>query len=74
MRVKRGERKRRRDREDVILTLSFLPGFTLLDLVSYDNKHNEANKEGNRDGADNNMSWNHGHEGQTDNPEIVEFR
>jgi glycogen operon protein len=49
-------------------------GFTLLDLVSYNHKHNEANGEDNRDGNDNNMSWNHGHEGQTDDPGINEFR
>ena len=41
-------------------------GFTLRDLVSYDSKHNEANGEGNRDGTDNNRSWNHGVEGETD--------
>ncbi|MDO4606504.1 MAG: glycogen debranching protein GlgX [Bowdeniella nasicola] len=38
-------------------------GFTLADLVSYDHKHNEANREGNRDGTDRNLSWNHGAEG-----------
>ena len=41
-------------------------GFTLRDLVSYDRKHNEANGEDNRDGTDNNSSWNHGAEGLTD--------
>ena len=41
-------------------------GFTLADLVSYDTKHNEANGEGNRDGADDNRSWNCGVEGPTD--------
>ena len=41
-------------------------GFTLRDLVSYDRKHNEANGEDNRDGTDNNRSWNHGVEGETD--------
>ena len=40
-------------------------GFTLHDLVSYDAKHNEANGEGNRDGTDDNRSWNCGHEGPT---------
>jgi len=40
-------------------------GFTLLDLVSYDGKHNEANGEDNRDGSDNNLSWNCGVEGPT---------
>jgi glycogen operon protein len=37
-------------------------GFTLMDLVSYDHKHNHANLEDNRDGHDDNRSWNHGHE------------
>jgi glycogen operon protein len=40
-------------------------GFTLHDLVSYNDKHNEANGEDNRDGSDNNLSWNHGIEGHT---------
>ncbi len=54
-------------------SLNFLTahdGFTLRDLVSYDSKHNEANGEENRDGTDNNRSWNHGVEGPTDDPEI----
>ncbi len=45
-------------------------GFTLRDLVSYDHKHNEANGEDNRDGTDDNRSWNHGAEGPTDDPQI----
>jgi glycogen operon protein len=45
-------------------------GFTLRDLVSYNDKHNEANLEGNRDGTDDNRSWNLGVEGETDDPEI----
>ncbi|NJN18185.1 MAG: glycogen debranching protein GlgX [Oscillochloris sp.] len=49
-------------------------GFTMRDLVSYNEKHNEANGEGNRDGDSHNNSWNHGVEGPTDNPEIVELR
>jgi glycogen operon protein len=49
-------------------------GFTLRDLVSYDGKHNEANKEDNRDGADDNNSWNCGAEGPTDDPEIQKLR
>jgi glycogen operon protein len=49
-------------------------GFTLRDLVSYNDKHNEANGEGNRDGSDNNRSWNHGVEGETDDAEIVALR
>lgn len=49
-------------------------GFTLNDLVSYNEKHNEANLEGNRDGANDNESWNFGHEGETDDPEINQLR
>ena len=49
-------------------------GFTLADLVAYDHKHNEANHEDNRDGASDNMSWNHGVEGPTDDPAIVVLR
>ncbi|MDI1450454.1 glycogen debranching protein GlgX [Polyangium sp. 6x1] len=49
-------------------------GFTLRDLVTYDHKHNEANGEENRDGADGNDSWNHGVEGETDDPAIVALR
>ncbi len=49
-------------------------GFTLNDLVSYNHKHNEANRENNRDGDDHNNSWNCGVEGPTDNPEVLELR
>lgn len=49
-------------------------GFTLNDLVSYNDKHNEANGEGNRDGTDNNLSWNCGVEGETDDPGIEALR
>lgn len=49
-------------------------GFTLHDLVSYNEKHNEANGEDNRDGANDNESWNHGAEGPTDDPGIVALR
>jgi isoamylase len=49
-------------------------GFTLHDLVSYEQKHNEANGEGNRDGADDNNAWNCGVEGPTDDAEILELR
>ncbi|MGJ0429420.1 glycogen debranching protein GlgX [Methylobacter sp.] len=49
-------------------------GFTLYDLVSYNSKHNEANGEDNRDGCDNNLSWNCGAEGETDNAEILNWR
>jgi isoamylase len=49
-------------------------GFTLRDLVSYNEKHNEANGEDNRDGESHNRSWNFGVEGPTDDPEITEQR
>lgn len=49
-------------------------GFTLHDLVTYDVKHNEANGEGNRDGADTNRSFNHGVEGPTDDPTVLATR
>ncbi|MBA3914995.1 MAG: glycogen debranching protein GlgX, partial [Acidobacteriales bacterium] len=49
-------------------------GFTLQDLVSYNGKHNEANGEDNRDGTDNNRSWNCGTEGPTDDPQINALR
>jgi isoamylase len=49
-------------------------GFTLADLVSYEQKHNEANGEGNRDGTDDNRSWNCGVEGPTDDPAIRALR
>ena len=49
-------------------------GFTLRDLVSFDHKHNEANGEGNRDGTDDNRSWNCGVEGDTDDLQVLELR
>lgn len=49
-------------------------GFTLSDLVSYNGKHNEANGENNRDGADDNISWNCGFEGDKDDPGLNAFR
>jgi isoamylase len=49
-------------------------GFTLHDLVSYNEKHNEANGEENRDGESHNLSFNFGVEGPTDNPEVLELR
>ena len=49
-------------------------GFTLQDLVSYNHKHNEANSEDNRDGSDDNNSWNCGVEGPTDDPDIKALR
>ena len=49
-------------------------GFTLHDLVSYDRKHNEVNGEDNRDGSDNNHSWNCGTEGPTDDDDVLSLR
>lgn len=49
-------------------------GFTLRDLVSYNHKHNEDNLEDNRDGSDYDMTWNHGVEGETDDPAILALR
>src|SRR5207237_4802841 len=49
-------------------------GFTLNDLVSYNDKHNEANGEGNNDGESHNRSWNCGVEGPTDDPAVLELR
>ena len=49
-------------------------GFTTNDLVSYNSKHNEANGEGNRDGSDDNLSWNCGVEGPSDDPQIEQLR
>src|SRR5271169_1731599 len=49
-------------------------GFTLADLVSYEQKHNEANGEDNRDGANDNRSWNCGVEGPTEDPAVEQLR
>jgi isoamylase len=49
-------------------------GFTMRDLVSYNEKHNEANGEDNNDGESHNRSWNHGVEGPTDDPEVLALR
>ncbi len=49
-------------------------GFTLQDLVSYNDKHNEANGDNNNDGENNNESWNCGVEGETDDPDIIALR
>jgi glycogen operon protein len=49
-------------------------GFPLTDLVSYNNKHNDANGEGNRDGTEDNRSWNCGAEGPTDDPDVLALR
>nr|PZN55864.1 MAG: glycogen debranching enzyme GlgX [Chloroflexota bacterium] len=60
-----------------IATVNFITahdGFTLADLVSYNEKHNEANLEDNQDGHNDNLSWNCGVEGPTDDPEILALR
>jgi len=49
-------------------------GFTLQDLVSYDRKHNDANREGNRDGSNHELSWNCGAEGPSDDPAVLALR
>lgn len=49
-------------------------GFSLYDLTAYNDKHNEANGDDNRDGTDDNRSWNCGTEGPTDQPDIIELR
>ncbi|MGE7367630.1 glycogen debranching protein GlgX [Neorhizobium sp. NPDC001467] len=49
-------------------------GFTLMDLVSHQHKHNEANGENNRDGHNDNLSWNNGVEGASDDPTVIENR
>lgn len=63
-----------RGRDASINFITCHDGFTLNDLVSYNEKHNWANGEGNRDGANDNYSWNCGAEGLTDDPEIIELR
>jgi len=60
--------------ENSINFITVHDGFTLNDLVSYNAKHNEANGEGNRDGIDNNLSWNCGVEGPTTDPAIDGLR
>jgi isoamylase len=63
-----------REPEQSINFVTSHDGFTLNDLVSFDRKHNEANGEGNRDGMDDNHSWNCGVEGPTDDPRIEGLR
>jgi glycogen operon protein len=65
------------DGRDPFASINFITahdGFTLADLVSYNEKHNEANHEDNQDGTDDNRSWNCGAEGETDDPGILELR
>jgi glycogen operon protein len=63
-----------REAEQSINFITCHDGFTLNDLVSYNHKHNEANGEDNRDGSDDNLSWNCGVEGPTDDAAIEELR
>ncbi|WP_197094550.1 glycogen debranching protein GlgX [Microvirga massiliensis] len=65
---------KQREAEQSVNFVTCHDGFTLSDLVSYDHKHNEANGEDNRDGADDNRSWNCGIEGPTDDPDIERLR
>ncbi|MFG2125238.1 glycogen debranching protein GlgX [Streptomyces sp. NPDC048710] len=67
------QHSRRRPRASVNFVTAH-DGFTLRDLVSYNDKHNEANGEGNRDGESANRSWNCGAEGDTDDPAVLELR
>ncbi|SHH46014.1 glycogen operon protein [Streptomyces sp. 3214.6] len=64
---------RRRPRASVNFVTAH-DGFTLRDLVSYNDKHNEANGEGNRDGESDNRSWNCGTEGPTERPAVLALR
>ena len=63
-----------REAEQSINFVTCHDGFTLNDLVSFNGKHNEANGEGNRDGADHNLSWNCGIEGPTADPAVERLR
>jgi glycogen operon protein len=63
-----------REPEQSINFVTCHDGFTLNDLVSYDRKHNEDNGEDNRDGADENLSWNCGAEGPTEDPAVERLR
>jgi len=63
-----------REAEQSINFVTCHDGFTLNDLVSYDTKHNEANGQGNLDGAFENLSWNCGVEGPTDDPAVERLR
>jgi isoamylase len=65
---------KQREPEQSVNFVTCHDGFTLNDLVSYNEKHNEANNEGNRDGANDNRSWNCGVEGPTDDPAIEKLR
>lgn len=66
--------QREREAEESVNFVTCHDGFTLNDVVAYDHKHNEENGEDNRDGRDDNRSWNCGFEGPTDDPEIERLR
>jgi isoamylase len=65
---------KQREAEQSVNFVTCHDGFTLNDLVSYDRKHNEANGEDNRDGTNDNRSWNCGVEGPTDDPDVERLR
>jgi isoamylase len=65
---------KQREAEQSVNFVTCHDGFTLNDLVSYDGKRNEANGEDNRDGTNDNRSWNCGVEGPSDDPEIEQLR
>ena len=65
---------KQREAEQSVNFVTCHDGFTLNDLVSYNQKHNEENGEGNRDGADDNRSWNCGVEGPSDDPAVETLR
>jgi glycogen operon protein len=65
---------KQREAEQSVNFVTCHDGFTLNDLVSYDHKHNEANGEDNRDGCNDNRSWNCGVEGPTDDPAVQKLR
>ena len=65
---------KQREPEQSVNFVTCHDGFTLNDLVSYNEKHNEQNGEGNRDGANDNRSWNCGVEGPTNDPEVERLR
>src|SRR5205807_9570855 len=67
-------RHEEREAEQSVNFLTCHDGFTLNDLVSYNVKHNDANGENNRDGSDDNKSWNCGVEGPTDDPGVEDLR
>jgi glycogen operon protein len=65
---------KQREPEESVNFVTCHDGFTLNDLVSYDGKHNESNGEDNRDGTDDNRSWNCGVEGPTEDPAVEKLR